>query len=42
MLWRATLAAVLLCGIGLLVTVPLSYVAAAHFYRQLSGTPVAP
>lgn len=32
----------LLCGIGLLVTIPLSYVAAAHFYRQLSGTPVAP
>ena len=32
----------ILCGIGLLVTIPLSYVAAAHFYRQLSGTPVAP
>ncbi|MPY94476.1 MAG: hypothetical protein GEV08_15880 [Acidimicrobiia bacterium] len=32
----------LLCGIGLLVTIPLSYIAAAHFYRQLSGSPVAP
>jgi hypothetical protein len=32
----------ILCGIGLLVTIPLSYVAAAHFYRQLSGMPVAP
>lgn len=32
----------ILCGVGLLVTIPLSYVAAAHFYRQLSGMAVAP
>jgi hypothetical protein len=32
----------LLCGVGLLVTYPVSYLAAAHAYRQLTGTPIAP
>lgn len=32
----------LLCGVGLLATIPLSYIATAHAYRQLSGSVVAP
>lgn len=31
----------LLCGIGLLVTIPLTSVAAAHVYKGLKGEPVA-
>jgi uncharacterized membrane protein len=32
----------ILCGVGLLLTYPVSYVAAAHAFRQLTGTPIAP
>lgn len=32
----------LLCGIGLLVTYPLTIVAAAYMYRAIAGEPIAP
>jgi uncharacterized membrane protein len=31
----------ILCGVGLLLTYPVSYLAAAHAFRQLTGTPLA-
>jgi uncharacterized membrane protein len=38
----ATIVGLLLCFVGLLAAMPITYLAAAHLYRQMTGTAVAP
>jgi uncharacterized membrane protein len=40
--YAVLLAGLLLCGIGLIVAVPVVLLAAAYFYRRLLGEPIAP